>query len=112
MRVLLSASRMDADDDSLPDPFVRIFVGDQTFQTKTQYESREPYINKSFSFGNVSSDTQITFVIYDDDSLYFHNVLDSYDTTPAAVVRNGWDSQQHFYTFSDMEGIIANITFA
>lgn len=112
LRVLLSSSRSDADDESLPDPFLKIFVGDQTFQTKTIHENREPYFDESFFFGNVSSDTQITFVIYDDDSVYFHNVIDSYHTTPAAIMVNGWNNQLHFYTFNDTEGILANITFA
>ena len=79
--------------------------------TKTCDETFEPKFDESFSFGNVSSDSPIQLVVYDADE-QFHDMIDICETSPADVVRNGWNGQLHFYTFTESEGVLAIITFA
>lgn len=101
------------DDPTPPDPFVRVFVSEtEKAVTRTYNDSREPQFDESFSLGRVASDAPLALVVCDADEL-FPDIIGIVETTPAAVVHNGWSGQLHFYTFSESaEGILAKITFA
>ena len=115
-RVLLANWRpRDESDDSPPDPFIVVIVSSgksqQRVQTRVHNDTLSGHFDETFLFSNVSVDASVEMIVYDADK-DFKDVMGYVNTTPGAVVQSGWNAQLHLYTFADLEGIVANVTYA